>query len=308
MPALLVEDLHKRYGSFHALRGISFQVPRGSIYGLIGPNGSGKTTTLSCLLNLRSSSSGRVEVLGVNSSALHQTDGRVGAVFDAPTLAGNMSVLGNLQYAKRLLGHRTGRSPSEALKLVGAQGLERQLGRELSMGQARRVAIARALLGSPELIILDEPLAGLDTPGVRDMLTLFRSLREEGLTLVLSSHRMHELEEVVDRVAILMKGQLAREGSLAELLGEDRDGLHLRARPAALVHQTLNGLDAVRGIEQGTLAGDWAELRAVAAADEAPAIARALIEAGCELASILPERRSLQSLFESLLDEQEVGA
>ncbi len=304
MPALLVDDLHKRYGSFHALRGVSFQVARGSIYGLIGPNGSGKTTTLSCLLNLRTPTSGRVELLGIPSSALHKSLGRVGAVFDAPTLAGNMTVKGNLNYARRLLGQRGGRSADEALESVGALELVGRRGGELSMGQARRVAIARALLGKPELLILDEPLAGLDTPGVREMLRLFKRLREEGLTIVLSSHRMHELEEVADGVAILMDGQLVAEGPLAELLGENRDGLHLRVRPASRARQVLQGIDAISTLEEGTLDGEWLELRAVTPAGNAPRIARALVEGGCELGTIVPQRRSLQSLFEGLLEAQ----
>jgi ABC-2 type transport system ATP-binding protein len=191
---LQVSGLHKWYGRTHAVDDVSFTVNRGDVFGLLGPNGSGKTTTISCALGLLRADEGRITVLGEPASAIQRTGGRVAVVFDAPTLVDGLTCEQNLRYARRTLGHDGGRKDDDALQLVGLASLaERRAGR-LSLGQRRRLSIARALIGRPELLVLDEPLSGLDTVGVRGMLDLFRRLAAEGLTLVVCSHRLHEIQ------------------------------------------------------------------------------------------------------------------
>jgi ABC-2 type transport system ATP-binding protein len=173
---LQVSGLHKWYGRTHAVDDVSFTVNRGDVFGLLGPNGSGKTTTISCALGLLRADEGRITVLGEPASAIQRTGGRVAVVFDAPTLVDGLTCEQNLRYARRTLGHDGGRKDDDALQLVGLASLaERRAGR-LSLGQRRRLSIARALIGRPELMVLDEPLSGLDTVGVRGMLDLFRRL------------------------------------------------------------------------------------------------------------------------------------
>lgn len=299
--ALLIETLVKTYGSTHAVRDVSLRVEEGRIFGLVGPNGSGKTTTLSCALGLLRPDSGRIEVLGRTPSQLHRSAGAIGVMFDDPMLLPGLSLRANLEYARRLLGHTGGRTAEEALELVGlAEIPARRRARGLSLGQRRRLALARTLLGRPKLLILDEPLSGLDTVGVRDMLALFRRLRDEGLTIVLSSHRLFEMERLVDDVAILLAGEVVRQAPLSELLAEQSRHVELHAKPLDEVRVALANLEGLGAF----VALDAARLRVDLGTVAPGALARALHEAGCTLEALVPERQSLQAVFEALVDER----
>ncbi|MBL6721356.1 MAG: ABC transporter ATP-binding protein [Planctomycetes bacterium] len=297
-PVLEVQDLVKRYPEHTALDGVSFQVERGQLFGLLGPNGSGKTTTLSCALGLMRPTSGSSSVLGIPSRQFHRTQGRVAVVFDAPVLLRGHTLAANLAYVARLRGAASGgRGPEEALRLVGLEGLERRRASRLSLGQSRRLSIACALLGEPELLVLDEPLSGLDPVGVREMLALFARLRDEGITLVLSSHRLYEMERLLSHAAILIRGRLAAWGSLEELLGA-----HGRVRV-----ETPNGAS----LRSAAAANGWRleaedEQRWTVAADgmEPAELNRRLVEAGVPVARLEPARQTLPGLFDALVQEQ----
>lgn len=300
MAALRIESLSKRFGRTVAVRDVSLTVESGQLYGLLGPNGSGKTTTLSCALGLLHPDGGRISVLGRPASQIHRLAGKVAVVFDQPTLVRGLTVAQNLAYAQRLLGHSGGRPAAETLQLAGIADLaERRAGR-LSLGQSRRLAIARALLGRPELLVLDEPLSGLDTLGVTTMLNLFSQLSAQGLTLVLSSHRLHELERIVTHVGVLIGGRVVREATLDDLLSGVAGQLRVRVDDVALARKAL-------GRVSGAVLGKSDEARGVLRLDPgpqgAPAITRALVEAGCAVSSVEPRRSGLQSVFETLLEE-----
>jgi ABC-type multidrug transport system ATPase subunit len=298
MNVLEVEGLIKRYGNVRAVEDVSLHVARGEIYGLVGPNGSGKTTTLSCALGLLRPDAGRVRVLGLPAREIHRSGGRVAVVFDSATLVDGLTCRQNLAYTRRLLGHDGGREDDEALRLTGLERLaDRRAGR-LSLGQRRRLAIARALIGSPELLVLDEPLSGLDTVGVTGMLELFRRLNRQGQTLLLSSHRLHEMESVVTRVAILVDGRLAREAPLAELLEGGRLRLLLRATPVERAREVLGGLEGLERIELRRTD----ELLVMPGGHGPAEINRALVDAGCSVHALVPERVTLQSAFEELVE------
>jgi ABC-2 type transport system ATP-binding protein len=301
MPAALaVRSLVKTYGAVRAVDDVSFEVPRGSIYGLLGPNGSGKTTTLSCALGLLQQDSGTLSVLGLPAARIHETAGRVGVVFDAATLVDGLTCRQNLQYARRLLGHAGGRSDDEALELTGITALAGRRAGRLSLGQRRRLAIARALIGKPELLVLDEPLSGLDTVGVRSMLQLFRALHGQGLTLLLSSHRLPEMETILTRAAIIMAGRLLREASLDDLLHGGQLRLRVRAAPAP---DALAALARLRGVTVLEHRADDELLLAPGGIAPA-AVNAALVAAGCAVSAFVPERATLLSVFEALVDEQ----
>ncbi len=295
---LEVEGLVKHYGATRAVQDVSLTVRQGDVYGLLGPNGSGKTTTLSCALGLLPHDGGRISVLGLPAAEIHRSAGRVACVFDAPTLVDALSCRQNLRYARTLLGHSGGRSDDEALALTGISALaERRAGR-LSLGQRRRLSIARALIGRPELLVLDEPLSGLDTVGVRAMLQLFASLHASGLTMLISSHRLHEMETIVTRVAILSGGRKVAESSLDELLQGGRLRLRIHATPAERVLGVFERATGIAGFDR--LPGDE---YAVRPGTVAPAeLNRALHAAGCAVAAFVPERVTLQSAFEELVD------
>ena len=219
MSSLVIEGLKKRYGDVLAVNDLNLVVEPGQVFGLLGPNGSGKSTSLNCALGLLRPSEGRCEILGVPSTQLHKTRGRVAVVFDRAVVLPTLTVRQNLAWAAKMRGDGGGgRTADEVLELTGIASLAKRRAGKLSLGQTRRLSIAMALAGKPELIVLDEPLSGLDPMGVREVLRLVRVLADAGLTLVLSSHRLFEMERVLTHAAILVRGQRAACGSLDDLL------------------------------------------------------------------------------------------
>ena len=301
MVALRIEGLDKRFGRTHAVRGVSLSVDEGQVHGLLGPNGSGKTTTLRCLLGMLRPDHGTIEVLGHPVSRIHRTAGRVAVVFDRPQIMGGLSVAANLAWARQMLGHRGGRPVEEALELVGIRRLAGQKAGSLSLGQGRRLSIARALIGKPEVLILDEPLSGLDAVAVRAMLALFSSLAQQGLTLLVSSHRLHELERIVSHVTIILDGLVVRAGTLAEVLSGPGDRLVVRTP------QRAQALTLLGNLPDTTLHADAVQpdlLHVEGAPGGAAAVAQALVAGGCPLHELFPERRTLASVFDDLVDDR----
>lgn len=302
MHPLVVDSLTRRYGRHVAVDGVSFKVERGAVHGLLGPNGSGKTTTLACCLGLLAPHSGEVAVLGQPARRLDRTRGRVGVVFDRPTAMRGQSVRGQVRYSARLLGHRGGRKVNEALELVGLRHLARRPARGLSLGQQKRMALASALLGDPEFLVLDEPLSGLDPMGVRGLLRLISELSKRGLTILLSSHRLHEIEPILTHASILIGGRLVRSGSLGQLLGSGRV-LRLDCAGDGPVDEIARGVGARATRRPGEEHGWTVEL----GSGDAAALNRALHEAGVGVRELAPVNAGLPTLFDSLLDEHAGG-
>jgi ABC-2 type transport system ATP-binding protein len=307
MHALEVDSLTKRYGRVMAVAEMSFAVERGAVYGLLGPNGSGKTTTLACSLGLLRPSGGRVIVLGEDARRLHRTRGRVGVVFDAPIRVRGLSVRGQLAYAMRLLGRAgergRGRSADELLSLTGLTALARRPVARLSLGQEKRLAVATALAGDPELLVLDEPLSGLDPVGARRLLRLVRELAQSGVAVVLSSHRLHEVEPVLTHAGILIAGRLAAEGPIEALLASRaRLRVGVDDPPRALeALSRLGGSDARAGAQDGRL---LIELGGRSPAE----VNRALVEAGIAVSELRSDGDGLPGLFDALVDELQGSA
>lgn len=218
-----VQGLRKRFRRLTkqvpALDGLSFSVPEGGVYGFLGPNGSGKTTTIRCLLKLIRPSAGRIEVLGAPPSRLAVVLKRVGAIVETPTFFPEFSALQNLSHLGSLLGKSRQQAVS-VLERVGLSGREHDLVRTYSLGMKGRLALASVLLKDPDLLILDEPAHGLDPSGIRDTRLLLRELADEGRTVFLSSHLLTEVETICERVAIINRGKCVREGSVSDLIDE----------------------------------------------------------------------------------------
>lgn len=300
MHALEIQSLSKRFGRVHAVRDVSLVVEHGQIYGLLGPNGSGKTTTLACALGLLRPDSGNVRILGEAGARIARTKGRVAAVFDRSTLVPRLSVLRNLNYARSLLGHTGGRNATDCLRMVGLEQHSKQRADRLSLGQSRRLSIARALLGKPELLVFDEPLSGLDTLGVLEMLELFKDLHSQGLTLLLSSHRLHEMERIVTHAGVVQGGKVLRSEPLSQLLGRSKNPYRLRAEPLDLVSRSLEAVPDLGAIRQGTDGQLEIDLGRLNPSD----IVKTLVQAGCAVSEFAPKVESLQSVFESLLKNE----
>ncbi|MEM1453144.1 MAG: ABC transporter ATP-binding protein [Planctomycetota bacterium] len=298
-PAMRVRALCKRYGDFEAVKGIDLTVERGQVYGLLGPNGCGKTTTLSCALGLQPTTSGTIEVLGETPDRLHRTMGRVACVFDVPAALNGHTIEQNLAYQTRLRGHAGGRGMDEALERVGLKDFHKRRAGGLSLGQEKRLSIAGAIMGSPELVVLDEPLSGLDPMGVRSMLSMLEELAAGGQTLIVTSHRLYEMEEILTHAAVMIDGHVVREAPLADFLG--RAGTwRVRVRDASAARSAVTSLG-------GTLASEPDEdgLLLLEAPDAAgDDLVAALAAGGAGVLHFAEARMGLQASFESLVETE----
>ncbi|MBG6191073.1 ABC-2 type transport system ATP-binding protein [Arthrobacter sp. CAN_A212] len=221
-PVVQTRGLTKRFGGQNVLDGIDLTVPRGSVFGFLGPNGSGKTTTIRILLGLATATSGEVEVLGRSiPKHLPEVLPRVGALVEGPGFYPFLSGRANLHRldaADRFVDPSTRRSRTDrALERVGlSQAADKKVG-AYSLGMKQRLGIANALLTHRDLIVLDEPTNGLDPQGTREVRHLVHSLTAEGTTVFVSSHLLAEVEQICSHVAVLRAGRLVAQGALSEL-------------------------------------------------------------------------------------------
>lgn len=215
--------LTKRYKSILAVDALSIQVPRGGVFGLLGPNGSGKTTTMSLLLGLVSPTSGTFRLLGRDTkSGLQEALYDVGAIAESPAFYPYLSGSANLRYFQGIIGRGDSRDIERLLEMVGLSSRAKSKFSTYSQGMKQRLSIAYALLGDPHLLFLDEPTNGLDPAGMAEVRELIRRLSAEGHTVLLSSHLLHEVEQVCDRVAIMSRGRLIAQGAMRDLLRRRR--------------------------------------------------------------------------------------
>ena len=213
------DGLTKRYGSLVAVDNLTLRVPRGEVFGLLGPNGSGKTTTIGMLLGLVRPSSGTKRLFGLESDGVTpETLRRVGAIVETPTFYPYLSGRANLKYFQGISRHGSRDEVDRLLELVGLTGRAGSKFRTYSLGMKQRLGLAYALLGDPELLFLDEPTNGMDPAGMAEVRGLISRLGAEGPTILLSSHLLNEVEQVCDSVAILSNGRLIQQGSVQELL------------------------------------------------------------------------------------------
>jgi ABC-2 type transport system ATP-binding protein len=216
--AISVRDLRKSYGAYEALRGITFEIEEGEVFGLLGPNGAGKTTTIEILEGYRARDSGEVDVLGFDpqraGSAFRE---RIGVVLQQSQLWANLTVA---ETHRMFAGYyEQPRDVNEVIALVGLSEKRDARVKTLSGGQKRRLDLGVALVGDPDLVFLDEPTTGFDPAARRAAWDMIRSLRSLGKTILLTTHYLDEAEQLADRLAVLRDGSIIREGTPAELTG-----------------------------------------------------------------------------------------
>jgi len=245
--AILVDDLRKSYGGNEALRGISFHIDEGEVFGLLGPNGAGKTTTVEILEGYRERDGGHVDVLGFDPARAESAyRERIGVVLQQSQLWANLTV----RETHRMFAgyYREPRDVDEVIDVVGLGAKRDDRVKTLSGGQKRRLDLGVALVGDPDLVFLDEPTTGFDPAARRAAWEMIRSLRSLGKTILLTTHYLDEAEQLADRVAVLREGRIVREGTPAELTGDTtetevryrRDGHEVVIRttePTKLLHR-----------------------------------------------------------------------
>ena len=218
MSAIAVRDLRKTYGELEAVRGISFEVQQGEVFGLLGPNGAGKTTTVEILEGYRRRDAGEVEVLGTDPAAAGgDWRERIGVVLQSSAMYETLTVTEMLNVFAGY--YRTSRPVNEVVELVGLEEKRDNRVRLLSGGQRRRLDLGLALVGDPELIFLDEPTTGFDPGARRRAWETIRGLRSLGKTILLTTHYLDEAEQLADRVAVLRQGEIVASGPPGELTG-----------------------------------------------------------------------------------------
>jgi ABC-2 type transport system ATP-binding protein len=216
--AIRVEELRKRYGEEEALRGISFEIEEGEVFGLLGPNGAGKTTTVEILEGYRARDGGRVEVLGFDPQRSERSfRERIGVVLQQSAMFPNLTV--RETHALFAGYYERPRDVDEVIRLVGLDGKRDTRVRRLSGGQQRRLDLGIALVGDPELLFLDEPTTGFDPAARRAAWEMIRSLRSLGKTVLLTTHYLDEAQQLADRVAVLREGRMVTIGTPADLTG-----------------------------------------------------------------------------------------
>jgi ABC-type multidrug transport system ATPase subunit len=294
------DALTKRYGAVVALDSLSLGIPRGGVFGLLGPNGSGKTTTMAMLLGLAKPSAGSFRLFG-HDGASPAVLRRVGAMVETPAFYPFLSGRDNLRFFQGLHGKG---SPGEIDALLRrVELLPRANARfaTYSQGMKQRLGIAYALLGDPELMFLDEPTNGLDPAGVAEVRQFIADLGSGGRTVVLSSHILHEVEMICERVAILAKGRLIAQGRVHDLLRR-RDALRVATTDDAAAAQSLAMLPWVAEVT-----ADADGLIVSAPIGRASEISRVLAEAGIYLSAMAPVTVSLEQYFLEVTGDK-VGA
>jgi ABC-2 type transport system ATP-binding protein len=287
-PPVETRRLTKRYGTLTAVDALDLTVRAGEVYGFLGPNGAGKTTTLRMLLGLIRPTSGEVRLFGrAPGQPDHLT--RVGALVEGPAFYPSLSGRDNL----RVLARHAGVADRRIAVVLDQVELTDRAGDRYaaySLGMKQRLGVAAALLKDPRLVVLDEPTNGLDPAGMADMRLLVRRLGAAGCTVLLSSHLMSEVQELCDRVGVVVRGRLIAESTVAELRGEST--LRIVAEPLAAAAERareLLGVDAVR------IAGDGLDL--AVAPERAAAINAELVAAGIAVSELGARERSLEQAF-----------
>jgi ABC-2 type transport system ATP-binding protein len=294
-PAVRTLELSKHYGAAVALSGLSMVVPRGEVFGFLGPNGSGKTTAVKLLLGLTRPTGGEAWVLGQRAGD-RATRRRVGYLPELFRYQGWLSAAEVLALHCKLAGIARTRWPdqiADALATVGLTGHEHAKVETYSKGMQQRLGLGVALLGDPSLVILDEPTSALDPVGRADTRTIIRGLRDRGCAVFLNSHLLGEVEQVCDRVAIVSNGRVLATGGLDELLGSG--GVRMRMTG-------LNEVSRAALAKRGAVAehDGWLIVNGVAA-DAVPDLVAALVASGARVYAVEPVRQTLEERFLGLL-------
>ncbi|MFR9729546.1 ABC transporter ATP-binding protein [Saccharopolyspora sp. MS10] len=295
---ILVQNLSKNFGPVSAVRDLSFAVHPGVVTGFLGPNGSGKTTTLRMVLGLVNPTSGSATVNGVPFTHLRNPATVVGAVLEAQSFHPSRSARNHLRcYAAAM--NVPDQQVDQALNLVGLSGAAERAAGGYSLGMRQRLALATALLGDPQVLILDEPANGLDPEGIAWLRGFLKSFAASGRTVLVSSHLLREMEHTVDHVVIVSRGQCVYNGDLDQLRAQQRSRVLVQAGDPAVLVQALRA--AGLGVEQVP------DGRIAVLGSDSRSVAELALQAGVAIYGMQEEQVDLERLFFQLTSGQYVG-
>ena len=291
--AIETEGLTKRYGSITAVDNLSLQVPDAGVFGLLGPNGSGKTTSMGMLLGLIRPTAGSIRLFGNALEGVHPDSlRRIGAIVEEPNFYPYLSGRDNLRYFQGITGRETPGEVDHLLEMVGLSDRANSKVSTYSLGMKQRLGIAYTLLGDPDMLLLDEPTNGLDPAGMVEVRDLIRQLGGSGRAVLLSSHVLHEVEQVCDSLAILSSGKLIAQGEVADLLSRGRERISMRTTDNARAVQVLSSLEWVEDVTS-----DDNSILVTAPGDRASELSAALSESEIYVTEMAVPRMSLEQYF-----------
>jgi ABC-2 type transport system ATP-binding protein len=315
-PIIETERLTKTFDTTVAVERLDLEVHKGDVFGFLGPNGSGKTTTIRMLLGLIRPTAGRARIFGYDvATETRRILPRVGAIIETPVFYPYLSGLDNLRAMAIASGMQKAtarRRIAETIELVGLEGRERDRYRQYSLGMKQRLGIAAALLNEPDLVLLDEPTNGLDPAGIQEMRELIRSLAASGRTVFVSSHVLHEVEQMCTHVGIMKRGQMVHSGRVSDLLAERGCVVIRLSSPdealravSILSHARDTGASWLGSVEMENRAGSCCiEIDTVAA--RSVDLNRMLGVQGIYAAEIRCERADLEDLFMTMTTDVEL--
>lgn len=289
---LSVDKVLKSYGSVKALNGVTFEVPEGSVFGILGPNGSGKTTLLGIIMDVLRANQGDFYWFGQpgTSPALRK---KIGTLLETPNFYTYMSATDNLKVTQAISGRGTKNDINEVLKKVNLFDRRSSAFKTFSLGMKQRLAIAAALLGDPKVLVLDEPTNGLDPVGIAEIRELIVELRSKGHTIIMASHLLDEVEKVCTHAAILKLGHVVTTGSVEEIMLED-DVVELGASNLQALAEILKRLSKTVSIDEKTNTVQAVLPKGTARLDE---INKFCFDNGIVLSHLAMRRKRLETRF-----------
>ena len=299
MSAITVKDLSKSYGDLVAVKNATFEVPLGTICGFVGPNGSGKTTTIRMLLSLIEPTSGSGQILDEPISHPERYLSKVGAMIEGPAFYPALSGAENLKVLATLGGYSHDRVP-ELIDLVGLSGRGGDKYKTYSLGMKQRLGIAAALLPNPKLLILDEPTNGLDPAGIQEIRDLLSKLAKDGVTVFVSSHLLSEIEMISEYLVMLRKGEVIFFGKTIDLLHRSRPIIVARPESTSDLVKLKNLVDSAG--HPAVIDGDG--LRVDAGEDWSAELNKLAFENNILLRQLTPVRPNLEETFFEMTEER----
>lgn len=299
-------NLTKAYGGKEVVSNVNMNIKKGEIYGFLGPNGAGKTTIMKMVTNLIKPTSGEIEIFGENLTSIsYEILKRMGSIIEYPIFYEKLSGRENLELHCEYMGYHDKKAIDRALDLVNLRNIDNKPVKNFSLGMKQRLGIARAITTKPELLILDEPINGLDPVGIKELRNLFKMLsREYGITLLISSHILGEMEQMVDRVGVINSGKLIKEVSMSSIRESNTEYIELvidDCKKAAYILENNLNIKNFKIVEKDLI-------RIYDAGISQSNISKALILNGVSIEAINKKNSSLEDYFLKLLNGGGISA